>query len=1149
MKNLFGFGVITWLLFFLLIFFQQKAEGQNGGNLITIKVENKTLEEVIKQLENFTSKKFSYAENVVALNNKISVTIINKDLVYVLDTIAKLAKIEYKFIDDQIVIRDRITKQQQTKKTITGSVTDNITGEALTGATITIPGTTTGTITNFEGKFSLEIPSDANSLKISFIGYIDQIITLGNQNEIVVKLKASTTALNEVVVTALGITQEKKSLGYATQEIKSEEISNVADANIANKLSGRVAGMQVNTSSTIGGSTRIVLRGESTLSRSGSSPLIIVDGVSINNNEIITDDVDWGSGLSDINFNDIKSINVLKGPAASALYGSRAGNGAIVITTKSGSIAKKAQINFNHSTTFESILRYPTDYQYKYGPGIADSYQLLYNKDSTFNLDVFDEAWSTVPYDKNKLVELWYSPTTKGYRAGDTWNSDKGDIIKVPYVSQGTNNYKEFFKTGYSITNNVSVDLPGDIIHGRFSYSNLNQQGIMPGTDFKRHNIAINTTGKITDKLTINVSTNLISAKSNNRPSNRSGKDNIAYTLAWTPPGMNMDALKDYWQKGQEGTKQFIWRNGHNNLFFIAHEIRNTQQKYRVFGNASLNYEFNENINFLVRYGTDISSEDREKIRPYGTVGDNPSYEHERILLADNNADFLLSYTKSINSTINLSVSTGGNIFKSTSRSNWEEAPNLLLPGYETVNNTSESPQATQYLYEKQINSIYGYVNMDYKKAVYLSLTARNDWSSTLSPKNNSYFYPSIGLSSLLSELIQLPSLISFLKVRCAYAQVGKDTDPYRLENSLYKTTSYNGIVTYSVANNIANPDLKPEMTTSYEAGAETYFFKNRLGFDFTFYYNTTKNQVINIELARSTGYGSKSINAGKIENKGIEITMKTIPVNKNNFQWNFNVNFSQNRNKLIELAEGIEKYDLGNFGGYESQKIIAEIGKPLYGIYGYRQERVEDPESPYYGRLIFDENGLPVKKKEMDYLGNADPVFLLGLNNTFKYKNLAFNFLFDYRYGGKVFGSISRMMFFGGYSTETVELREQGFLGDGVVEKDDGTYAENTKIIPGNAVRLGYTDIHGRLTENFLYSGTFLKLREISLSYSLPSDLSKKLNMSNISFSIVGRNLFVLTKMPNQDPDTYVDGIPGNAGAYYFPTSRSYGFNINLTF
>jgi TonB-linked SusC/RagA family outer membrane protein len=1140
-------------LFLLFLFFTSMLHAQEKPDevRISLDVTEERLEDVLKTIEKASGYKFSYTHNNLSLDKLVTLKVKKLELSKVLENLAEKYDIEYIIVGKQIVLRDSEEFKENKKRTISGQVKDYDSGESLPSAVVMVPETSIATITDMEGKFSLDVPSNTFGLEISYIGYENQLIPLGLNNVITIYLKSEVNSINEVVVTALGITKHKKALGYATQEIKSEDMSTVQDVNVANKLAGRVAGMQVNTSSTIGGSTRIVLRGESTLGKGGSSPLIIVDGVPINNDESITNDVDWGSGISDINANDIASINVLKGPAAAALYGSRAGNGAIVITTQSAQKAKKAEFAINSNTTFETMLRYPTDYQYKYGPGVADSYQLLFKPDGTFNLDVFDETWTTIPYDENRLVELWYSPTTGGYRAGDTWNTEKGDIIKVPYVSEGTNNYEEFFITGRTLSNNISANLPGEKVHARFSYTNLNQTGIVPGTDFMRHNVAVNTGGQLTERLKIDVSTNLIASNSDNRPSNASGKNSIAYTLAWTPPGTNMEALKNYWQKGQEGVEQFVWRNGHNNLYFIAHEMRNTQNKRRIFGNAMLQYKLSADLDLMVRYGVDISIEDRERIRPFGTVESNPSYEVQSILRQEGNADFLLSYSKLLTEHLNLDVSFGGNIFKRKHESKWMKAPKLLLPGYPTVNNTSEAHQASQGLYEKQINSVYGLVSLEYKKGWFLNLTARNDWSSTLPTENNanSYFYPSVGLSSLISELVSLPGAISFMKLRGAFAQVGKDTDPYRLENSMYRGTPFNGIVTYGVSGTIANRELKPEISTSYEGGLETYFFDHRLGFNVTYYYSNTKNQVISIPIPITSGYGSKTINAGEIENIGLEIILEITPVRTPAIKWDMSLNYSHNKNKLVALDEGLERYSLGSVSGYGSTELIAEVGRPLFGMFGFRQATVMDENSIHYGRFLYDENGLPVIKDEMEYHGNANPDFLMGFNNTLKYKNFGLNFLLDFRYGGKVYNSISRMMFLGGYSSETVALREEGFLGDGVVQKADGSYKENTTIIPGEAIRLGYSDKHAKITDNFLYEGTYLKLRELSLTYHLPQQFCHQLRINSASVSAIGRNLFVLTEMPNQDPDTYVDGVPGNAGYYYMPTTKSYGLSLNLSF
>lgn len=1019
---------------------------------------------------------------------------------------------------------------------------DETTQEALMGVNVVIKGTANGTITDLEGHYSLKVSSGEAILQFSFIGMLTEERKVGNQNTIDVNMKADREQIDEVVITALGISRKKKTLGYSTQKVTAEVIETNQTANVMSSLAGKVAGMQINTSNTIGGSTRITLRGESSLTKGGNAPLIVVDGVPIANEDgSLGGGVDYGSGLNDVSPSDIESINVLKGPAAAALYGSRAGNGAIVITTKTASRGDRARVSFNASVTVEDMLRYPSGFQYKYGPGVLDSYYLLYNKDDlTFNLEAFDETWSSVPYDPDFLVELWYSPTSKGYRAGDTWKEDRGEIEKVPYVSNGKNNYEQFYVKGLTQNYSAAVELPGKNMNSRVSFSHLGQTGIMPGTNLQRNNVSLNTGGNLSEKLTLKVSTTLSSSGSDNIPRNSNNNYSIPYVIAWTPPGTDFSQLKEYWQRGTEG-EQFVWRTQHNNPYFICHEIQNTYDKNRVFGNVSLNYAILENLRVNVRYATDLERGANESIKPVGMMRWSPSYDISHRNRQESNADILISYNKQLFPQWNIQLDAGGNLMKYKASST-SAGTTLTLPGYSNLSSGSDKWNS-QSGAEKQINSVYASANIEFHQALFINLTARNDWSSTLPLENNSYFYPSIGVSALIHEFVSLPEAISFLKVRAALAQVGKDTDPYRLESTM-TGGGENG--TYRVPGTIPNSGLKPEITTSYEGGLNTYLF-GIAKFDFTYYYISTVNQVVDITIPISSGYDRRRLNAGEIENQGIEAVLGLRPVESRNLSWEIEFNYSRNRNKLISVGEGLDRYPISSFG--RNTSIIAGVGQPVFGIYGYRHARVEDESSSYYGRKLYTEGGAPVPTTEPEYLGNANPDWQLGVGNRLRYKGLSLDFSFDMRFGGKIYSGISQTMYSGGHTQETVKIREEGIVGDGVVLQSDGSYKENTQALQGVDIfttwKTPYTDI----SENFLYDGTYIKLRDLSLSYTFPGKMLNFLKISSARVSLIGRNLWLRSKVPNQDPDVYAEGVPGNAGKYYFPTTKSYGVNLSFQF
>ena len=1052
-------------------------------------------------------------------------------------------------LDNTIVIKEELVTVNPIPQGIdvTGVVSDQY-GQPLPGATVTVKeNETIGAQTDFDGNYTITVPNSQSILVYRYLGFVTKEVVVGSQTQINITLQEDAAELGEVVVTALGIKREKKALGYAVQSVESESLNKVESPEVSSKLIGKVAGVQINNSATIGGSSRIVIRGESSLSRFGSEALIVVDGVPINTGSATGQFVDFGNGLTDFNSNDIESINVLKGPAAAALYGSRAGNGVVLITTKSGSDKETFSVDVNSSLMFESILEYPTDYQHKYGLGRGSSRQSFTGR-YTVNLDPYDETWSNFPYDPNRYVEWWFSPTSNGYRAGDYLIPDKGRVQRLPYISSGKNNWKEFFEVGTALYNNVSVSASSKRMNARFSYGNLDQQGFQPGTDLKRNNLSSNVTINM-DKFKVNLALNYVNTASDNRPARHWGPRSISYTLSWMMPGVYMDQLeRSYWQTGLEGQAQINWRSSQNNPYFIAHEVKHGQDKHRLFGNVNITYNPIEDLTLLVRHGDDFTNEKRDHIIPFGTAqGEKPAYTVEDYYVREANTDFLATYKREIKEDWDVDLSVGGNRRESRSESLSISAPELLVPGLYSINNSAVNVSASEYRSEQRVYSLYSFANIAYKDMVFLSVTGRNDWSSTLPVGNNSFFYPSATLSTILSEMVELPKAFNYAKLRVAYAQVGKDTGPYSLNPTFSNDGTYQGRVGFAVPSTLKNPSLKPEIATSWEAGLETKFFNGRLGLDVTYYTQDTKNQVIPITLPSSSSYDSRLVNAGSIKNSGIEVLLNGKPIEAKDFSWNVNVNFSANKNEVVELGAGLDQLQIGDFDE-RGVKLIAKEGGPLFGIYGFRQATVKDINSQYYGEKIYAANGTPVKDA-FEYLGDANPDFLLGLRNEFTYKHFNFSFLFDIRSGGKIYSSTTSLMHRGGYTPLTVDWRDNGAGGDGVIRNGDGTYSPNTIVLSGDAIKNTWIGSWADITTNTLYDGSFVKLREMNLSYNFSPKTLSKLPFTKASISLVGRNLLTWDNVPNQDADVYHDGIPGYTGSYTYPTSRTYGMNVKLTF
>ncbi len=1149
-SKLFFMMKITILCFLLGLVSVFAESSYSQKTMLNLDLDNSTLKEVLSAIQEQSEFYFVYTNSEIDLIQNISVEVNNQPINEVLDEILRETNLSYKVMDRYIVIgpEDRINKNavKQDVRKVSGTVTDDD-GQPLPGATVVVKGTTTGTVTDIDGAYTISDLPSQSVLVFSFVGMAKQEIPVGSNPVINIVLKPDAIGVEEVVVTALGIKREKKALGYATQSVGSEQLDRAQSPDLASKLTGKVAGLQINTAATIGGSSRIVLRGESSLGLSGNEALIVVDGVPVNTEGSYAGGIDWGNGFSDFNSNDIESVNVLKGAAAAALYGSRAGNGVILITTKKGKKDTPFSVEYNSSLMFESLLTYPDTYQYEYAIGEAETRGLYDPVTGNYNPAPRDETWSSEKYDPNKLTEWWFSPTSNGFRAGDTGIQNKGTAEKLPFVSSGKNNYEEFFEVGNTLYNQIAISSSGNGITSRFSIGDMNQKGMQPGTDLKRRSIAASFSAELSNKVKLDFSFNYIKTTSDNRPRQHWGPFSINYVLSWMMPGVYMDQLKNYWQPGLEGTHQIQWRSGHNNPYFLAHEVKASLEKDRFFGNVNLNYTITDELSFMLRHGDDFNMRTTTDRYPFGSIS-NPSLGRSKSDVRESNTDFLATYDKKINEDWNLNLSLGANRRNSSSQSLSGRSNELLVPGLYTLNNSAIATSVGEGFYNKRVYSLISLANVSYKNLIYLALTGRNSWSSTLPINNNSFFFPSASLSVVMSDILDLPEQISFLKLRSAFAQVGKDTGAHSLINVLSNDGQYNGFLGFAQPGQLANTNLKPEIATSWEFGMESKFFNNRLSFDINYYTSSTVNQVIPITLPHSSGYSSRLTNAGEIQNSGIEVTLNGQPIRNSNFQWDVTVNFSANRNKVIELAEGLEQYEIAGYGD-SGEKIIARVGGPIFGVYGYKQATVEDPTSPYYKQKVFGPGGTPIRKNDPEELGQANPDFIVGLSNNLKYKNLSFSFLLDIRKGGVSYSNATNIMYGGGYNKETADWRDNGYLGDGVMVSSDGSYSPNTVVVKGDDIKAKMITSWRDISTNNIFSSSFIKVREVSLAYTIPSRLVQRLPIDKASISLVGRNILQWDKIPNQDADVFHSGIPGYTGGYTYPTSRNYGLTLNVSF
>lgn len=1046
------------------------------------------------------------------------------------------------------------------ERRVEGKVTDPQ-GQALPGTSVLVKGTTKGTVTGLDGNYSVMVtPTD--TLTFSYIGFEKADRAVGNAYMINVTLQEG-VEMGEVVVTALGMERDAKALGYAVQTVDGSQLTEARETNMLNSLSGRVAGVQItNGSSTLGGSTRVTIRGESSLNINANQPLFVVDGIPISNNIVGSSgrgglEVDYGNAAGEINPDDIASITVLKGPAAAALYGSRAANGAILITTKSGKGKKGLGVTVNSNTTFDNPLVMPK-WQDKYGQGNNGQFEFK-NGAGAGVADGVDESWGP-QMDTGLSIPQFDSPRNiPGFRGGDLNAPAGSTITPTPWVSR-PGNIDEFFRTGVTLANNVSIAGDNEKANVRFSWTNLDQKGIVPNTDLKRNTLALNTGINIVpEKLTLNTTVNYQNSTSGNRPNISYGTESLMYLWIWYGRQINTLNLQDYWMPGLEGVQQFNYNyNYHDNPYFTVYENTNGQQKGRVFGNINLNYNITPKLSLMLRTGLDTYNELRDRKRAFSTQRfPRGHYREDNLFFSERNSDFLLTYSETTKPTWTYTVALGGNLMVQENRFLQTVAPELLIPGIYNFTNTAVALQVDQFNTKKKINSLYGFGQIAYKNVLFLDITGRNDWSSTLPVDNNSYFYPSATLSAIISDMFQMPRNVSLVKARAAYAEVGNDTSPYSLTNVFNNQIAWGSDQAKSESSTLANAALRPERTASTEFGLDLRFFEGRLGLDFTYYDNITRDQIIPITLDVATGYNSRIINAGKIQNKGIEIVALANPIKRDNgFRWDIVANFTRNRGYVLELTEGLDTYTLTERNGAFVQ---ARIGERMGNIYGVGFARVQDPNSPFFGQIIHNATGTPLRDPNLKLQGNYNPDWMLGIQNNFTYKNFSLGFLFDIRYGGivvsrtKTIGSTSGQLeetLFGRVNGYDLTLEGNGIISPGVIQNADGSFRPNDVKITSRNWHNRYYERNN--VEAAKYDASYVKLREVVLGYNVPRNVLRKLPFEDIRVSLVGRNLALWTENPHFDPETLsMSGGTLQPGVenMAFPSTRSIGFNINLKF
>ncbi|MBU2900536.1 SusC/RagA family TonB-linked outer membrane protein [Maribacter dokdonensis] len=1049
------------------------------------------------------------------------------------------------------------------QETITGTVKDTD-GNTIPYVNIVLSGTLNGTTTNENGIYTIDVPELSGTLEFSVLGYETKIITINNRPTIDIVLGDSSEVLDEVVLTALGLKRETKELGYVVQSLDAKGVTEVKSVNFLDNLSGKLAGVTINQGATgVGSSSKITIRGEASFSN--NNPLFIVDGVPINNNSVFNftneaaagfQEIDFGNGAMEVNPDDIAEVSVLKGPSAAALYGTRASNGVIIIETKSGKNSKGLGISYNTSFFVDSAFQLP-DFQNEYGQGNSGEFAFVDGLGGGTN-DLITYSWGP-RLDVGNLIPQYDSPVTLPdgtvVRGGDTALYSGIPITPTEFRSQ-PDNLKNFYETGTTLINNIAISNGFDTGNYRLSFTDLRSESIIPGVDLDRQTVSARLNFQPIDKLRINSSISYINSNSDNRPSNGYGSENANYSLvAWGPRSLNIENLKNYWQPGLEGIQQYSYNyTFFDNPYFILNENRNSFNRDRVFGNISASYDITDHLTATVRTGMDYSSELRQLRRAYSSNRfANGGYAEHDVFYREVNTDFLLNYTNQFND-FNIDVSLGGNRLDQKAFTSQSQTTSLAQPGIFRLSNAASPIEVFEFESNKRINSFYGLAKIGYKDFLFLDVTGRNDWSSALatpfSVDNTSFFYPSVSSSFIVSKVVNLPEVISFAKLRASWAQVGNDTEPYQTTGAFVAQTPFNGQPTFSNSNTIANADLVPELTSSFEVGADLRFFNDQLRFDVSYYNALTKDQIISLPIGISSGYTQQVVNGGEVRSKGLEVIVGVSPIISQNFKWNSTLNFSTNRSTVESLPQDEGRLTLAYSRIYDSQNqtvfLQAEEGGRVGDLYGTGYLKNEN------GDFILTDEGRYIPDNELQKLGNYNPDFMLGFNNQFNYKNWNMGFLLDWRQGGIIVSRTRALGNVGGQLAETTFRPETGIVPEGVVNTgtdDNPVYEANTVAVSAESYYRQFYDRNHE--ENNTYDASFLKLRQLSIGYTF-NNLSLFNQDATLSLSLIGKNLFAITENPHFDPEQLAvqgQGFISGVEDMSYATTRSIGFKAGFNF
>lgn len=1055
--------------------------------------------------------------------------------------------------------------------TVRGIVTTEEDGEPVIGASVIVKGTSLGTVTDVNGRFELSgFPPSATRLLISYISLMAKEVAIAPQ--VSVTLKSDTHLLDEVVVTALGISREKKALGYTAQEVKQNALVQGKDNNLLNSLSGKIAGVRITNTQGDVGSSRIVIRGETSIAGE-NQPLFIVDGIPVDNSQLNarSSGRDFKNAIADLNPEDIKTLTVLKGPNAAALYGARAAHGAIVITTKGGDKRQKGIGITLHSSTQVSFVATLPEFQNLFGQGAGGRFSYVDGKGAGVN-DGVDESWGP-RLDIGLLIPQFDSPL----------DAD-GNRVATPWVSH-PNNVRDYFRMGISTNNGISVARGDDKYQFRVGYNYEKQVSIVPDAGTNKTNISLNTDYHLAKWIVVGATANYIvytapSLPGSATPSGSNVRSNSPMLqFLWFGRQVDTNSLKaDYTRN---------WNSSYyDNPFWSTSYNTQSQERHRLIGDLHAEFRLTDGLNVRFRTSTDWYNDRRKSKVKWGSAGAGSpygSYAEDAYTVKENNTEVLATYIKQLNKNWGIDALLGFNVRNKQYENNYQAAPRLAVADLYTLTNSRDPLTSSNDFYRLRQYGLYGSIQLDYRRWAFLNITGRNDWSSTLPVDNNSYFYPSVTASVLLSEAFGWRSkAVNYLKIRGGWSQVGADANPYQLATVFTSETAFNGNPLQSSSTIGMNPNLKPEKTSSIEAGFEAAFWDNRLYLDFTYYKTDSRNQILKLATTAASGYTSQVRNAGHIRNRGYEIQLGAVPIQTSKgFRWNLDLNYGANSSKVVKLDdEGlITSYQLYSSG----IQILASVGE-AYGTL-FVTSYVRDAN----GNVVVDANGLPKISTTNKTLGKFTPDWTGGISNTFSYRSLSLSFLIDASVGGSIFSNTNKTGKYTGVLANTLSGRdaEHGGLwyytdamGNNVrlsespsysVSSDGLYYAQvngqSTRVYQDGIMVEGVTESGSKneevvsaekyyhriysIAEANVYDASYVKLREVALSYRLPRLWTQKLHLQEASVTLTGRNLWTIYKsVPNIDPESAL--TTGNAQgveAYSLPTTRSFGVNLSVKF